>query len=126
MANETALKYKRLILKISGESLAPAGGRGVSMESIVTIAKQVYAASQHGTQIGLVLGGGNILRGAQFMTQGAHVHEATAHYMGMLATVMNALAMQDALESVGCTTRVMTAIRMDGVAEPYIRRRALR
>ena len=126
MANESALKYKRLILKISGESLAPAGGHGVSMESIVTIAKQVYAASQHGTQIGLVLGGGNILRGAQFMTQGAHVHEATAHYMGMLATVMNALAMQDALESVGCTTRVMTAIRMDGVAEPYIRRRALR
>ena len=126
MANESAPKYKRLILKISGESLAPAGGHGVSMESIVTIAKQVYAASQHGTQIGLVLGGGNILRGAQFMTQGAHVHEATAHYMGMLATVMNALAMQDALESVGCTTRVMTAIRMDGVAEPYIRRRALR
>jgi len=125
MANETTPAFKRLILKISGEAIAPPGGRGISMESVVSIAKQVQAASLCGTQIALVLGGGNILRGAQFMTQGAHIHEATAHYMGMLATVMNALAMQDALESVGCATRVMTAIRMDGVAEPYIRRRAL-
>ncbi len=125
MSNENTPAFKRLILKISGEAVAPQGGRGISMESVVSIARQVYAASLTGVQIGLVLGGGNILRGAQFMTQGAHIHEATAHYMGMLATVMNALAMQDALESVGCSTRVMTAIRMDGVAEPYIRRRAL-
>ena len=125
MSNENTPAFKRLILKISGEAVAPQGGRGISMESVVSIAKQVHAASLTGTQIGLVLGGGNILCGAQFMTQGAHIHEATAHYMGMLATVMNALAMQDALESVGCSTRVMTAIRMDGVAEPYIRRRAL-
>ncbi len=125
MTTETTPAYKRLILKISGEAIAPPGGRGISMESVVMIAKQIQAATLSGTQIALVLGGGNILRGAQFMSQGAHIHEATAHYMGMLATVMNALAMQDALETIGCNTRVMTAIRMDGVAEPYIRRRAL-
>ena len=118
--------YRRVVLKISGEGFAPEGGRGLAMDGIVRIAQEVRDAIQSGVQIALVLGGGNILRGAQFMTQGSHIHEATAHYMGMLATVMNALAMQDALESLGCATRVMTAIKMDGVAEPYIRRRALR
>lgn len=118
--------YQRVILKVSGEGFAPEGGRGLAMDAIVQIARQVCDAKASGVQIALVLGGGNILRGAQFMTQGTHIHEATAHYMGMLATVMNALAMQDALESLGCPTRVMTAIKMDGVAEPYIRRRALR
>lgn len=118
--------YQRVILKVSGEGFAPEGGRGLAMDAIVQIAQQVFEAKESGVQIALVLGGGNILRGAQFMTQGSHIHEATAHYMGMLATVMNALAMQDALESLGCPARVMTAIKMDGVAEPYIRRRALR
>ncbi len=77
-------------------------------------------------QIAIVIGGGNILRGAQFTAGNSSIHEATAHYMGMLATVINGLALQDALESLGCDTRLMTAIRMDGVAEPYIRRRARR
>ena len=90
------------------------------------IARQTYRAAQHGAQIAIVLGGGNILRGAQFTAGNSSIHEATAHYMGMLATVMNGLALQDALESLGCDTRLMTAIRMDGVAEPYIRRRARR
>ena len=126
MSEQAEPAYKRVILKVSGEALAPQGGRGIAMDSVVLIAKQVYAATQSGAQIALVLGGGNILRGAQFSSQGSHIREATAHYMGMLATVMNALAVQDALESIGCSTRVMTAIKMDGVAEPYIRRRALR
>ncbi len=77
-------------------------------------------------RLAIVIGGGNILRGAQFTSGNSSIQEATAHYMGMLATVMNGLALQDALESLGCETRLMTAIRMDGVAEPYIRRRARR
>ena len=79
-------------------------------------------ASALGCQVAVVIGGGNILRGAQFKYSNAAIQEATAHYMGMLATVINGLALQDALESLGCGTRLMTAIRMDGVAEPYIRR----
>ncbi len=96
------------------------------MDAVVHIARQTWQAAQHGTQIAVVMGGGNILRGAQFTAGNAAILEATAHYMGMLATVMNGLALQDALESLGCDTRLMTAIRMDGVAEPYIRRRASR
>jgi len=117
---------KRVILKISGDGFCLPGERGISMEAVVHIARQTYRAATHGAQIAIVLGGGNILRGAQFCSGNSEVHEATAHYMGMLATVMNALALQDALESLGCDTRVMTAIRMDGVAESYIRRRAQR
>ncbi|HLA84993.1 MAG TPA: UMP kinase [Thermoguttaceae bacterium] len=119
-------RYRRVVLKISGEGFCEAGQRGIFMDSVVHIARQTYRASQHGTQIAIVLGGGNILRGAQFTSGASSVHEATAHYMGMLATVMNGLALQDALESLGCDTRLMTAIKMDGVAEPYIRRRARR
>ena len=96
------------------------------MDAVVHIAQQTYRAAQHGVEIAIVIGGGNILRGAQFTSGDSCIHEATAHYMGMLATVMNGLALQDALESLGCDTRLMTAIRMDGVAEPYIRRRARR
>jgi len=125
-AVETAPRYKRVVLKISGEGFCTPGQRGIIMDSVIHIAKQTYRASRHGTQIAIVLGGGNILRGAQFSSGNSSVHEATAHYMGMLATVMNGLALQDALESLGCDTRLMTAIRMDGVAEPYIRRRARR
>ena len=118
--------YKRVVLKLSGESFCPAGERGISMEEVVHIARQVQQAQQAGCQVAVVIGGGNILRGAQFKERSASIQEATAHYMGMLATVINGLALQDALESLGCQTRLMSAIRMDGVAEPYIRRRGRR
>lgn len=122
----SALPYKRIILKLSGESFVPPGQRGISMEEVVDIAGQTYRAAQLGVQIGIVIGGGNILRGAQFTAGNSSIQEATAHYMGMLATVINGLALQDALESLGCATRLMSAVRMDGVAEPFIRRRAKR
>jgi len=118
--------YKRVILKLSGESFAQAGERGISMNEVVDMATQVKKAKDSGCQIAVVIGGGNILRGGQFVGTSASIQEATAHYMGMLATVINGLALQDALESIGCDTRLMTAIKMDGVAEPYIRRRARR
>ncbi len=117
-------RYRRVILKISGEGFCLGGERGIAMDAVVHLAEQIHRASRSGAQIAVVLGGGNILRGAQFTSANAAIKEATAHYMGMLATVINGLAMQDALESVGCDTRLLTAIRMDGVAEPYIRRRA--
>jgi uridylate kinase len=125
-ADSAPKPLSRVVLKLSGESLSHAGERGIGMEEVVHIARQVREASQIGCQIALVVGGGNILRGAQFKGTHANIQEATAHYMGMLATVINALALQDALESLGCETRVMTAIAMHGVAEPYIRRRAKR
>ncbi len=118
--------YKRVVLKISGDGFVHPGQRGIATDAVLHIAKQTYRAAEHGVQIAIVIGGGNILRGAQFTAGDSCVHEATAHYMGMLATVMNGLALQDALESLGCETRLMTAIRMDGVAEAYIRRRANR
>ncbi|MDA7951492.1 MAG: UMP kinase [Pirellulaceae bacterium] len=119
-------RYRRVILKLSGESFSHAGERGINMDEVAHIAKQAFAAQQLGCEVGVVIGGGNILRGAQFKSSNAGIQEATAHYMGMLATVINGLALQDALESLGCQTRLMTAIHMDGVAEPYIRRRAKR
>jgi uridylate kinase len=115
-----------VVLKLSGESFAVPGERGISMDEVAKIADQIHKAQQSGCEIAVVIGGGNILRGAQFKSTNASIAEATAHYMGMLATVINGLALQDALESVGCQTRLMTAVRMDGVAEPYIRRRAKR
>jgi uridylate kinase len=118
--------YERIILKLSGESFVPPGQRGIVMQEVVDIAGQTYRAAQLGVQIGIVIGGGNILRGAQFTAGDSRIQEATAHYMGMLATVINGLALQDALESLGCATRLMSAVRMDGVAEPFIRRRAKR
>ena len=122
----SATPYKRIILKLSGESFVPPGQRGINMQEVVDIAGQTYRAAQLGVQIGIVIGGGNILRGAQFTSGNSSIQEATAHYMGMLATVINGLALQDALESVGCATRLMSAVKMDGVAEPFIRRRAKR
>jgi uridylate kinase len=116
--------YKRVVLKLSGESFVQAGERGISMDEVVGIARQIHQAAAMGCEIAVVIGGGNILRGAHFTDKNAGINEATAHYMGMLATVINGLALQDALESCGSDTRLMTAIRMDGVAEPYIRRRA--
>ena len=96
------------------------------MDEVIQIAGPIHQAQQMGCQMAVVIGGGNILRGAQFKGANASIQEATAHYMGMLATVINGLALQDGLESVGAQTRLMTAIRMDGIAEPYIRRRARR
>jgi uridylate kinase len=119
-------RYKRVILKLSGESFSRSGERGISMEEVLHIARQVHQATELGCQIAVVIGGGNILRGAQFKDRSACIHEATAHYMGMLATVINGLGLQDALEQVGVTTRVVTAIEMRAVAEPFIRRRAMR
>ena len=118
--------YRRVLLKISGEGFCHDGDRGIAMDAVLHLAAQIHRASNQGAQIAVVLGGGNILRGAQFTSGNTGIKEATAHYMGMLATVINGLAMQDALESLGCDTRLLTAIRMDGVAEPYIRRRAQR
>ena len=103
-----------------------AGQRGISMTEVVDIATQTQRAAKLGVQIAIVIGGGNILRGAQFKAGNSSIQEATAHYMGMLATVINGLALQDALESLNCETRLMSAVRMDGVAEPFIRRRARR
>jgi uridylate kinase len=119
-------RFKRVILKLSGESFASAGERGIEMDEVVQIADQIHKAQLLGCEMAVVIGGGNILRGAQFKGSNASIQEATAHYMGMLATVINGLALQDALESLGSSTRLMTAVRMDGVAEPYIRRRANR
>ena len=96
------------------------------MDEVVHIAKQVKQASEMGCEIAVVIGGGNILRGSQFSSKNDVIHEATAHYMGMMATIINGLALQDGLESVGCDTRLMSAIKMDGVCEAYIRRRAQR
>lgn len=117
---------RRVVLKLSGESFCHAGERGISMDEVATISRQILRAHELGCQIAVVIGGGNILRGAQFKGANSTIHEATAHYMGMLATVINGLALQDAVESLGGQTRLMSAIRMDGVAEAYIRRRAQR
>lgn len=119
-------RFDRIILKLSGESFTQAGERGISMDQVVHVSGQIRQAHESGCQIAVVIGGGNILRGSQFVSSNAIVHEATAHYMGMLATVINGLALLDGLESVGCTARLMSSIRMDGVCEPYIRRRAQR
>jgi uridylate kinase len=125
-SNQGAQRYHRIVLKLSGESFTHAGERGISMDEVLHIAEQTARAAQQGVQIAIVIGGGNILRGAQFASGSSCIQEATGHYMGMLATAINGLALQDALESLGCATRLSTAIRMDGVAEPYIRRRATR
>ena len=119
-------RFRRVVLKLSGESFSHAGERGISMDEVAHIARQIKQAREQGCQLAVVIGGGNILRGTQFKQTSVSIQEATAHYMGMLATVINGLALQDALESLGCDTRLMSAIRMDGVAEPYIRRRARR
>jgi uridylate kinase len=115
-----------VVLKLSGESFTRGGQRGISMDEVLEMARPIHQAQHIGCQMAIVIGGGNILRGAQFRGTSATIQEATAHYMGMLATVINGLALQDALESLGSDTRLMSAIRMDGVAEPYIRRRARR
>ncbi len=124
--SQTPRRFHRVLLKLSGESFNRTGERGIGMQEVLHIAKQIDQVKQLGCQIAVVIGGGNILRGAAFSAGGTNIQEATAHYMGMLATVINGLALQDALESLGCDTRLMSAIHMDNVAEPYIRRRARR
>lgn len=119
-------KYRRVVLKLSGESFGPPGRSGISIEETLGIARQVQRVAQSGVQLAIVVGGGNILRGAQFSAGGEIIKEATAHYMGMLATIMNGLALQEALESIGCQTRLQTALRVESVAEPYLRRRCVR
>ena len=118
--------FQRVVLKLSGESFCSSGKGGISIDETLNIARQAKRVVQSGVQLAIVVGGGNILRGSQFSAGGEVIKEATAHYMGMLATVLNGLALQDALESLGCETRLQTAIRMDPVAEPYIRRRCIR
>jgi uridylate kinase len=119
-------KYARVVLKLSGDSFGHVSKSGISIDETLCIARQVQRVVQRGVQLAIVVGAGNILRGAQFSAGGAVIKEATAHYMGMLATVLNGLALQDALESLKCETRLQTAIRMETVAEPYIRRRCTR
>jgi uridylate kinase len=119
-------KYQRVVLKLSGEGFGYPGKSGISIDETLSIARQAQRVVQRGVQLAIVVGAGNILRGAQFSAGGDVIKESTAHYMGMLATVLNGLALQDALESLNCETRLMTAIRMETVAEPYIRRRATR
>lgn len=117
-------KYKRVILKISGEALAGNQGFGIEQEVIMSIARQIKEIRELGVDVAIVVGGGNIWRGVKGSARG--MDRATADYMGMLATVINSLALQDALESQGVDTRVQTAIEMRQIAEPYIRRRAIR
>jgi uridylate kinase len=117
-------QYRRILLKLSGEALAGKQGYGIDPEVIGDIAAEIRDVIALGVQVALVIGGGNIFRGVAAASKG--MDRASADYMGMLATVMNSLAMQDALEKVGVTTRVQSAIEMQEVAEPYIRRRAVR
>ena len=116
--------YKRILLKLSGEALAGKQGSGISTSTIQQIAQDVAEAHKTGVEIGLVIGGGNIYRGVAASAEG--MDRASADYMGMLATCINALALQDALEKAGVPTRVQTAIEMAEIAEPYIRRKAIR
>lgn len=117
-------KYRRIILKLSGEALAGKQGYGIEQEILNSIAQQLKEIKSRGVEVCIVVGGGNIWRGVAGSAQG--MDRATADYMGMLATVMNSLALQDALEKQGVPTRVQTAIEMREVAEPYIRRKAIR
>ena len=117
--------FRRILLKLSGESFCLPGQGGINVEELSRIARQTARVAKRGVQLAIVVGGGNILRGATFTRGQDVIKEATGHYMGMAATVINGLALQDALESLGCETRLMTSIRMEEVAEPFIRRRAL-
>lgn len=117
-------QFKRVLLKLSGDFLAGESGFGIEPTKVEEVAEQVKEAAQMGVELAIVIGGGNIWRGASSVARG--MERATADYMGMLGTVMNGMALQDALERIGIYTRVQTAIEMRDVAEPYIRRRAIR
>lgn len=118
------LRYRRVMFKLSGEAFAGDQGFGIDPLTTQAICRELVEVATMGVQISLVIGGGNIFRGVSVSSKG--MDRASADYMGMLATVMNALAVQDAMEKLGISTRVMTAITMKEVAEPYIRRRAIR
>lgn len=117
-------KYKRIVLKLSGEALAGEKGFGIDPEVVYSLAVQIKDVVKEGLEVAIVNGGGNIWRGLSGSNKG--MDRATADYMGMLATIINSLALQDALENMGVPTRVQTAIEMRQIAEPYIRRRAIR
>lgn len=115
---------RRVLLKISGEALAGEQGHGIHFPTLEKVSHEIAAALKHNVQLAIVVGGGNIWRGGSSVV--SYIEEPTAHYMGMLATVLNALAFQGALERIGIFTRVQSAIHMEQIAEPYIRRRAIR
>jgi len=117
--------YKRVILKISGESFSKEGSNGINPDELNTIARQIADAARLGTEIAVVVGGGNIIRGAELASR-VGIPQATADYMGMLSTVINALALKEALEQQDQPARVMSALDVESVAEPFIRARALR
>ena len=121
----STIPYRRIVLKISGDSFCRNREGGIMMGEVNNVAQQIKAVAETGVQLAIVCGGGNILRGKQFSEVGG-IHTSTAHYMGMLATVINALALQDALENQGVPTRVQSALSMERVAEPFIRRRCVR
>src|SRR3954470_6685889 len=117
--------YKRVLLKISGEGFCHEGGFGIEAEQLEDIARQCVQVAKMGVELAIVVGGGNFIRGATFAEDG-HIPRATADYMGMLATVLNAVALQETMEGLGQPTRVLSAISVHSVAEPFIRRRAVR
>src|SRR6266851_7457818 len=122
--SQAAPKYKRILLKLSGEVMAGDERFGIDAERVKALAIEVADVARAGVQVGVVVGGGNFFRGVAAAAR--KMYRVTADHMGMLATVINALALQDALEHMGAHTRVMSAIEMNQVAEPYIRRRAIR
>src|SRR5437763_15645177 len=124
MKKKSAPKYRRILLKLSGEALGGEGALGICPEAIHEMARQVRDVRELGIEVVIVVGGGNIFRGLQGSERG--IERATGDYMGMRATIINALALQDALEKIGVATRVQSAISMAQVAEPFIRRRAVR
>ena len=119
------MKRKRVLLKISGEGLCRSGGFGIDGEELVRIAEEIKAVHDLGGEVAVVVGGGNIVRGVT-VAKSTRIEEVTGHYMGMLGTVINALAIQDTLESIGVPTRVQSAVAVDRVCEKFIRRRAIR
>lgn len=121
----STLKYKRILLKLSGEALAGPAGYGLDGDVLKRVAQEIKSVHEHGVEIGVVIGGGNIFRGLKAAVEQG-MDRAMADYMGMLATVQNSLALQDYLERAGVTTRVQSAIEMKEVAEPFIQRRAVR
>ncbi|MBW8734312.1 MAG: UMP kinase [Asticcacaulis sp.] len=124
MTSTSELKYKRILLKVSGEVLMGDQGFGIDMKTVQAVAEEIAEVARTGVELCLVIGGGNIFRGLSKAAVG--MERSSADYMGMLATVMNALAMQNALEKLGIDTRVQSAIQMNAVCEPFIRRRAIR
>ncbi len=119
------LKYKRILLKLSGESFCKAGGFGIDGQQLASLAERIIQIQKLGIQIAVVVGGGNFLRGETF-SKASHIPRHTADYMGMLATVINACALQETLEEMGQPTRVLSAIEVSAICEPFIRRRAIR